>query len=122
LWRGVFLAHGKNSEFGEAPNSAKAFLKKVIEDNSIVFGDDKYWKEWTANFYIDCAGHLLAGFTPTPQSEATPRLEVLAPRWDLHDYPPGIKERWKYNHNILKAKMRSFDKQVSDPNNREIKK
>jgi hypothetical protein len=122
LWRGVFLAHGKNSDFGDAPNAAKAFLKKVIEDNSIVFGDDKYWKEWTANFYVDCAGHLLAGFTPTPQSKATPRLEALEPPWDLHAYPPRIKERWKYNHDNLKAKMRSFEEIVSDDKGPERKK
>jgi hypothetical protein len=122
LWRGVFLAHGKTSKFQAAPNAAREFLTKVIEDNSIAFGDDKHWKEWTANFYVDCAGHLLAGFTPTPQSNATRRLEALAPVWNLRDYPSGIKERWEYNHDFLKAKMRSFEVILNDSGKSETKK
>jgi hypothetical protein len=122
LWRGVFLAYGKNSEPGDPPTAAKEFLQKVIEDNSIVFGDDKHWKEWTANFYVDCAAHLLAGFSPTPESESTPRLETLEPKWNLHEYPPGVKERWKYNHDNLRAKMDSYKKWVNEPKNDKPKK
>jgi hypothetical protein len=117
LWRGVFLAHGKKGEFQAAPKAAKQFLKKVIEDNSIAFGDDKNWKEWTANFYIDCAGHILAGFTPTQKCKATPRLEDLDPPWQLHMYPAEITERWEYNHDNLKAKMRSLEQKQSNPRN-----
>jgi hypothetical protein len=122
LWRGVFLAHGKKSDFQAAPTAAREFLKKVIEDNSIMWGDDKNWKEWTANFYVDCAGHILAGFARTPESRATHRLEALEPLWILTDYPQGIKDRWMYNHGILIAKMDSFGKNVSDQNKRGTKK
>jgi hypothetical protein len=57
LWRGVFLAYEKKIKLGEPLNNAKNFLKKIIEDNSINFGDDKNFKQWTANFYIDFPIH-----------------------------------------------------------------
>jgi hypothetical protein len=112
LWRGVFLAHGKKSEPGDPPTAAIEFLAKVIEDNSIGFSDDKNWREWTANFYVDCAAHLLAGFTGTSKSKATSRLETVGTAWKLDEYPTGVKERWTYNHENLKAKMQSFHNQV----------
>jgi hypothetical protein len=111
LWRGVFLAHDKNSKRGKPLDNAIAFLKKVIDDNAITFGDDKTFREWTANFYIDCAGRILSGFPPSKTGKATKRCETISPRWEIENYPSDIKERWEYNHKILKAKIQSMKDQ-----------
>ena len=108
LWRGVFLAHNKDSNPGDPLFNASAFLKKVIEDNAITFGDDKTFKEWTANFYVDCAGRILIGFPISTTGKATGRCETISPLWIVEDYPSDIKGRWEYNHKILKAKINSM--------------
>jgi hypothetical protein len=108
LWRGVFLAPEKKSNPGAPLKSSKAFLKKVIDDNSISFSDDKTFKEWTANFYVDCAGRILLGFPASTTGKATERCETISPPWKFENYPGGIKERWEYNHKILKAKIKSM--------------
>jgi hypothetical protein len=110
LWRGVFLAYEKKRIPGEPLDNAKKFLKKIIEDNSITFGDDKNFKQWTANFYIDCAGRILSGFPTSKNSKATKRCETILPLWKIEEYPEQIKERWIYNHEILKRKIRSLKK------------
>jgi len=108
LWRGVFLAHHKDTNSGDPLFDAAAFLKKVIEDNAITFGDDKTFKGWTANFYVDCAGGILMGFPISMTGKATGRCETISPLWVVEDYPADIKERWEYNHRILKAKIQSM--------------
>ena len=113
LWRGVFLAHEKSSDLGEPLEHAREFLKKVIDDNSITFGDDKKFKEWTANFYVDCAGRILSGFPPSMTGKATPRCETVSPQWAIEDYPSEIKDRWRYNHKILKAKIKTLTESVN---------
>jgi hypothetical protein len=79
LWRGVFLAHEKTGELGKPLGHAKYFLKKIIDDNSIGFSDDKRFMEWTANFYVDGAGRILAGFPSSTSSKATHRCEAILP-------------------------------------------
>jgi hypothetical protein len=108
LWRGVFLAQDKHSKLGVPHNNALDFLRKVIDDNSITFGDDKTFREWTANFYVDCAGRILLGFPPSRTGRDTRRCETVSPAWVVEDYPSDIRERWKYNHTILKRKIQSM--------------
>jgi hypothetical protein len=113
LWRGVFLAYEKKTKLGEPLEHATKFLKKIIDDNTIAFSDDKNLREWTANFYIDCAGRILAGFPTSKGSKATKRAETISPMWKIEKYPSDIKKRWEYNHRILNRKIQSLKKQVA---------
>ena len=117
LWRGVFLAHEKTSKLGMPLSHAKDYLKRIIETNSISFGEDKNAMEWTANFYVDGAGRILAGFPTSKRSKATARCETILPLWRIEDYPEQIKDRWKYNHEILMGKIRSLEKEISKTKN-----
>lgn len=121
LWRGVFLAHDKKNVPGKPIEHAKEFLKKVIETNTIAFNDDKNASQWTANFYVDGAGRILAGFPTSKRSNATPRCEKIWPPWKIEDYPSQIKDRWKYNHKILKGKIRSFGDELKRTKDRKTK-
>jgi hypothetical protein len=113
LWRGVFLAHDKKNDPGEPVQHAKGYLKKIIQSNTILFGDDQKSNEWTANFYVDGAGRILAGFPSSELRQATPRCESISPLWKIENYPPNIKDRWKYNHDILKGKIESFRNEIN---------
>jgi hypothetical protein len=121
LWRGVFLAHEKTSKFGTPLRHAKAYLTKIIDNNAISFNDDKNSMEWTANFYVDGAGRILAGFPSSTSSKATARCETIPPLWEIEKYPAQIKDRWKYNHEILKGKIHSLRKDLADPKSKMIK-
>jgi hypothetical protein len=109
LWRGVFLAFDKTSDFGKPIKHARLFLKRIVETNNIAFIDDKNSKEWTANYYVDNAGRILQGFPTVDEKIATPRCESLEPKWDFLEYRKfSIQDRWRYNYKILKGKVETL--------------
>ena len=77
LWRGVFLAYNKGNDIGGSRGNSEEFLEKVITDNAITFSDDKTFSGWTANYYVDNAGRILAGFPPRKNSKSSPRCEAI---------------------------------------------
>jgi hypothetical protein len=61
LWRAVFLVDTSNRkrESNELHKDAKDFLRKVIETNSILFGDDIKFRNWSSGYYVNNARYRL---------------------------------------------------------------
>ena len=54
LWRAAFLADRKGLK-EERLIDAESFLRKVLVDNQIGFTQDRLWREWAFNYYLDDA-------------------------------------------------------------------
>jgi hypothetical protein len=59
LWRAVFLIHKSQTKRRlnepEIDTHARLFLLKVIETNTILFGDDVNYREWSGGYYVNNA-------------------------------------------------------------------
>src|SRR5258708_6686311 len=97
LWRAAFLADktGKRSEVFE---HGRAFLERVIEDNSISYPQDKNSREWTFNYYT---------------RNARSSLQELAKFWEISPAYEGKKrnpeERWDYCQSLLDQNVKRFE-------------
>lgn len=54
LWRAVFLAN-TNTNVVASLEYAKAYLEKVVRDNSVTYTDDKTLMGWTFSYYVNNA-------------------------------------------------------------------
>jgi hypothetical protein len=54
LWRAAFLADRKGWPERKVSHAEK-FLRKILVDNQIGFPQDRLWREWTFNYYMDDA-------------------------------------------------------------------
>ena len=102
LWRAAFLAD-KTGKREEVLKHGVAFLEKVIETNSISFGQDKNSNEWTFNYYT---------------KNARSSLTILARNWDfLSPYEGGTRkaiERWDYCQALLDQALVKFESHLGD--------
>lgn len=103
LWRAVFLAD-KTSKRADVFDHGRAFLEKIIEDNSISYPQDKNSREWTFNYYT---------------RNARSSLQNLAKFWE-HTAPAykGLKrtptDRWDYCHGLLEQAAKNFERLLSE--------
>jgi hypothetical protein len=95
LWRAAFLADRKGKIKGLPERKladAEQFLRKILVDNQIGFAQDRQWREWSFQYYLDDAYSRLAnleddwdgldlGSLHPTKGQRTPRYS-----WDLlHD-------------------------------------
>jgi hypothetical protein len=64
LWRAVFLVHSE--DVSQRQSHAKDFLRRVIERNIILFGDDESTRVWSGGYYINNALFRLGLRDPKP--------------------------------------------------------
>jgi hypothetical protein len=98
LWRAAFLAEKTGSRAAVFKHAAE-FLDKVIEDNSISYGQDKASREWTFNYYTRNARYS---------------LEYLHDKWPELAHPYEVKNRtpklrWEYCQDILDRTILNFE-------------
>jgi hypothetical protein len=58
LWRAAFL-EDISREWPDVLSGAKALLEKLLESNSILFGDERATKNWMGGYYINNARYRL---------------------------------------------------------------
>src|SRR6201999_2284342 len=66
LWRAAFLADREVLP-EKRLKAAEKFLRKILVDNQISFVQDRLWRDWTFNYYVE---------------DARARLELLDDDWD----------------------------------------
>jgi hypothetical protein len=84
LWRAVFLAHpndGWQTRGEDIEENAATFLRKVIETNSVSFGDDLSNRVWSGGYYINNARFRL-GIRSTEAKGPRMRTDPLRKLWD----------------------------------------
>ena len=96
LWRAVFLCHDSKDVSRPLAGDAKKFLKRVIERNTILFGDDRDAAAWTGAYYINNAKYRLGMAT------------FARPKHDTH------RERWEETFDELDARVRKSSKRSNE--------
>jgi len=99
LWRAAFPAD-KTGKRAEVFGHGKAFLERLIEDNSISYPQDKNSNEWTFNYYT---------------RNARSSLQVLSEYWptEVPRYVGKTRnatERWDYCQHLLDDAVAGFEK------------
>ncbi len=97
LWRAAFLAD-KTGNKGESLKSATSFLEQIIQNNVIGFTQDRNDREWTFNYYVNNARHLLQTI-PMKHRD-------LVPGWTVTKRTPT--ERWNYIQDMLRQTVAKF--------------
>lgn len=97
LWRAAFLAD-KTGNKGESLKSATSFLGQIIQNNTIGFTQDRNDREWTFNYYINNARHLLQTLPMNHRD--------LVPGWTVKKRTPT--ERWDYIQGMLSQTVARF--------------
>ena len=96
LWRAAFLAE-KSGKRAEVFAHGRDFLRRIIEDNSIGYGQDKASLEWTFNYY-----------TKTARSSLT----ILNRYWSEVPVYKGLtrpaRDRWDYCQTLLDESLTNF--------------
>jgi hypothetical protein len=103
LWRATFLAD-KTSKRAVVFDHGRAFLEKIIEDNSISYPQDKYSREWTFNYYT---------------RNARSSLQQLANFWKgvVSTYQGKKRspmDRWDYCQALLDEAVANFEKLLTE--------
>lgn len=107
LWRGAFLADRK-AKLKPSFIASQAFLKKVLDDNTVTFSFDFQNRDWTFRFYADAA---YFNFAKLPE-ELRPKIKPFkssTQEWDnlLEGFEYSVKEltaALKNDHKKLKKK------------------
>jgi hypothetical protein len=87
LWRAVFLVVPEDTErsLTDIGAHARGFLKRVIDTNSIQFGDDLKWQVWSSGYYLNNAKHRILRLRDDKAVQASISTAVLKTVWtDLY--------------------------------------
>ena len=101
LWRAAFLAE-KSGKRSEVFAHGREFLRKIIEDNAIGYGQDKASLEWTFNYYT---------------KNARSSLTLLSSHWpEVPKYKGATRparDRWDYCQELLDEAITNFEKRFA---------
>jgi hypothetical protein len=110
LWRAAFLSDARG-QIDSKVQHAEGFLRKLLTDNMISFAQDREWREWSVNYYIDDARY---------------RLVELGRWWDDKELsnlePPkdrrNAKRRWDLAHQAFKKAVANFTADLKSGKNK----
>lgn len=101
LWRAAFLAE-KTGKRSEVFAHGRDFLRRIIEDNAIGYGQDKASLEWTFNYYT---------------KNARSSLTLLSGYWEEVPKYKGAtrpaRERWDYCQILLDEAITNFERRIA---------
>jgi hypothetical protein len=97
LWRAVFLAD-REGTVAQKNADAKEFIGKMLTDNTIAFAQDRAFREWTFNYYLDNA------------------LLRLADLGEANLKPPkgsrSADNRWDYLHKAFSRQVKKIARAI----------